>query len=99
MLYEKNKNNHQYILLRTIPYINDESELNAIILSSLRSMFGTKNPYDVTVIKCSAPSSNNDKYNTEIDIPIGEAILCSKASAIPYVKTALTLPHVPPYLN
>merc|ERR1719203_1777303 len=83
-----------------MPYFNDSNELNAIILSSLRSMFGTMNLHDVTVIKRYIPSNNNDdNCNNIINNLFGEVILRVKESKLPFVKSALTLTHSPSYLN
>jgi len=91
---------YKYVLFRTMPYFNDSNELNAIILSSLRSMFGTMNIHDVTVIKCYIPSNNNDdNCNNIINNLSGEAILRVKESKLPFVISALTLTHSPSYLN
>mmetsp|Transcript_18884 Transcript_18884/g.28303 ORF Transcript_18884/g.28303 Transcript_18884/m.28303 type:complete len:133 (-) Transcript_18884:372-770(-) len=67
-----------YVLIHTTPAIHDPKELNAIIISSLRSMFGECQSYGVgtTVLKCRPCSSKREQ-----DITISESSGSSSAAA------------------
>ena len=94
-----------YALLHTMPPIKDPKELNTIILTSIRSMFGECQSYTVglTVIDCrrrrhpnQLPGTTHLKSNSHDSY---EAVIECPTNFLPYIRAALTFPSPPSYLS
>lgn len=86
-----------YALVHTAPAIKDPRELNTIISTSIRSMFGDCQSHatDLLVLGC-RPCSK--KYNLSNSNSY-EAIIKCQTKSLPYVRAALTFPSPPVYLS
>ena len=88
-----------HALIHTTPAIHDPRELNTIINTSVRSMFGDCQSHTIglSVLKCrpsySSSYEENENNNTY------EAIIKCPSKSLPYVRAALTFPLPPSYLQ
>jgi RNase P/RNase MRP subunit POP5 len=84
-----------YALLHTTPAVRDPRELNTIILTSLRSMFGDcqSHALGLSVLNCHPCTNDRQNVNTY------QAIIQCPSKSLPYLRAALTLPFPPSYLQ
>ena len=92
----------------TTPAIHDPRELNTIISTSLRSMFGDCQSYEIglTVVECrpcstTTATATRRRRRQEEDYSSDsyEAIIQCPTESLPYVRAALTLSMPPTYLQ
>ena len=88
-----------YALVHTTPAIKDPKELNTIISTSLRSMFGDcqSHAIDLLVLGCRPCSAKYNRSNSKRNSY--EAIIKCQTKSLPYVRAALTFPSPPVYLS
>mmetsp|Transcript_24052 Transcript_24052/g.36698 ORF Transcript_24052/g.36698 Transcript_24052/m.36698 type:complete len:105 (-) Transcript_24052:560-874(-) len=82
------------VVIRTTPPVSDPRELNTIIVSSLRSLFGDSEPYSqgIAVLECrecSDPTIQESK----------EAIVECQTSSLDWMRAALTFSSTPSFLQ
>ena len=89
-----------YALVQTTPAIKDPKELNTIISTSLKSMFGDcqSHTVDLLVLSC-RPCSEKYKHINSKGNNTYEAIIKCQTKSLPYVRAALTFPSPPVYLS
>lgn len=102
-----------YALIRITPAITDPRELQTIITTSLRSLFGDCESHSVVlnVLTCRpvrqlsearlCPTNTNDSNNYVTAMTYGahEAIIECPATSLDFVRAALTFPMLPSYFN
>ena len=81
-------------VIRTTPAITDPRELDTIITSSLRSLFGDCQPHSCSVKECrpcsDRPTQGHESYEAIIECP---------ESSMEHVRAALTFSSTPSYLE
>ena len=94
-------------LIQSSPPIHDPRELNTIITTSLRSMFGDCQAHtiELRILKC---RSHSRSYHNTIgciddddddDDDLNEAIIECSNDSLPFIRAALTFPCPPSYID
>lgn len=80
--------------ISTTPLIRDPRELRTILTTSLRSLWGTLEPYSAVMrVGNDTQAENNDKN------PLAMLVVTCPAAHAPQIQAALSLVTPPPYLQ
>ena len=84
------------IWVASTPWIRDPRELHTILITSLRALWGSWEPYSATLNVQQQRRDNNNSVEQQTS---SSCIITCPAAHVPQIQAALTLVTPPPYLQ